>query len=187
MRKREDGVPRTLTVITDDELLALRGLIDELSLDRAHVMAAHQRYVRDLVWYAFEDGVITERENRDLLLVSGLLGVSQADLDGMIAEMSAGEVPEDLLTHEHAYQGKSVCFTGALTCAAQGMRLTGSMAEDLARAAGMVPASRVTRDLDYLVVADPNTQSSKAKKARAYDIPILAETAFWLKLGVEVH
>ena len=44
----------------------------------------------------------------------------------------------------------------------------------------------VTKKLDLLVTADPYTQSSKAKKARDYGIPILAEQVFWNWLGVNV-
>jgi len=45
---------------------------------------------------------------------------------------------------------------------------------------------RVTRELDYLVAADPDTMSGKAKKARSYGIPILAEARFWQLLGIQV-
>jgi len=50
----------------------------------------------------------------------------------------------------------------------------------------MVVASGVTKKLDFLVVADPNTQSGKAKKARDYGIRILADSAFWQLAGINV-
>lgn len=37
-----------------------------------------------------------------------------------------------------------------------------------------------------LVVADPDSLSGKARKAREYEIRIVAEVAFWSMIGVEV-
>jgi len=37
------------------------------------------------------------------------------------------------------------------------------------------------------VVADPDSDSGKARKARQYGVRILTELAFWQKLGVEVE
>ena len=45
----------------------------------------------------------------------------------------------------------------------------------------------VTKKLDLLVLADPHSQSDKAKKARQYSIRIMHEPAFWKAIGVEVN
>ena len=58
------------------------------------------------------------------------------------------------------------------------------MAEQLAADAGLRVMERVTKKLDMLVVADPASQSGKAKKAREYGIRILAEPVFWRLLGL---
>jgi DNA polymerase-3 subunit epsilon len=50
----------------------------------------------------------------------------------------------------------------------------------------MVIASNVTRKLDLLVVADPDTQSGKAKKARDYGVRVVADNVFWRMIGVTV-
>lgn len=42
----------------------------------------------------------------------------------------------------------------------------------------------VTKKLDILVVADPQTQSTKAKKARQYGLRIVHEPEFWRMLGI---
>jgi DNA polymerase-3 subunit epsilon len=42
----------------------------------------------------------------------------------------------------------------------------------------------VTKRLDLLVVADPDTQSGKARKAQDYGVRIMAEPAFWNALRV---
>jgi DNA polymerase-3 subunit epsilon len=44
----------------------------------------------------------------------------------------------------------------------------------------------VTKKLDILVVADPHTQSGKARKARQYGTRIVHEPVFWQMLGVTV-
>lgn len=174
-------------VISAQEAEALIAMAKHLGLDHDLVMSAHRRYLRDLVFYAMEDQVITERESRDLYLVAELLGISEAELQGMVNAIQAGKFPTELLTQENEFAGKSVCFTGTLTCTINGERITREQAHQLARAAGMTIAEAVTSKLNYLVVADPNSQSTKARKARQDKIPILSEVAFWLKLGVVVQ
>jgi DNA polymerase-3 subunit epsilon len=84
-------------------------------------------------------------------------------------------------------RGKSVCFTGALSSSYRGLPITREQAEELARGAGLRVLKGVTRELDILVVADPSTMSSKARKARDYGVRILAEPAFWHAVGVQVE
>jgi DNA polymerase-3 subunit epsilon len=43
----------------------------------------------------------------------------------------------------------------------------------------------VTKDLDLLVMADPYSQSGKAKKARQYGTRVMAEAVFWQAIGVQ--
>jgi DNA polymerase-3 subunit epsilon len=50
----------------------------------------------------------------------------------------------------------------------------------------MVVVPRVTKKLDMLVLADPDSLSGKAKKAREYGIRIVAESAFWSIIDIEV-
>jgi DNA polymerase-3 subunit epsilon len=50
----------------------------------------------------------------------------------------------------------------------------------------MIVQNGVTKALDYLVCADPDSMSGKAKKARQYGIRILAEPVFWRMVGVSV-
>jgi len=60
------------------------------------------------------------------------------------------------------------------------------MIAEEAKKAGMIVKNGVVKKLDLLVVADPNSMSGKAKKAREYGIRIIAESEFWRKLGVQV-
>jgi DNA polymerase-3 subunit epsilon len=44
----------------------------------------------------------------------------------------------------------------------------------------------VTKSLDILVLADPDSMSGKAKKARQYGTRLVAERVFWGELGVAI-
>lgn len=69
-------------------------------------------------------------------------------------------------------KGKSICFTGKLN------NFTRNQARALAVNAGMAIYEAVTTDLDYLVMADPNSTSSKACKARRYGVKLISEDDF---------
>lgn len=69
----------------------------------------------------------------------------------------------------------------------KGTRISRALAEQLAGEAGLEVRSCVSKGLSLLVVADPDTQSIKAKKARQYGVRIMAEAAFWRALGVVVE
>ena len=83
-----------------------------------------------------------------------------------------------------AYKGKTVCFTGAsLARSEEGERLSRRELESRAAGGGMMIQGYVTKNLDYLVAADPLSQSGKARKARAYGVRIVAEREFWKDMG----
>jgi NAD-dependent DNA ligase len=81
--------------------------------------------------------------------------------------------------------GKTVCFTGALAGRLEGSAITRDLAHQLAIAAGLSVSARVTKATDILVVADPNTQSSKARQARRLGTRVMAEAAFWRAIGIQ--
>ena len=85
-----------------------------------------------------------------------------------------------------ALVGLSVCFTGESICERNGVPLTRSDAEQLAVGAGLTVAVNVTKRLDILVLADPDSMSGKAQKARRYGVRLMAERVFWQQIGVEV-
>lgn len=60
------------------------------------------------------------------------------------------------------------------------------MAAELATRAGLEVVESVTKKLGVLVVADPQSQSGKARKARQYGIRILHEPVFWKLIEVDV-
>jgi DNA polymerase-3 subunit epsilon len=86
----------------------------------------------------------------------------------------------------NSLQGKSVCFTGQMQATINGSPVTRDLAETLAAQVGLTVVSGVTRKLDLLVLADPASQSGKARKAREYGTRLLAEAVFWRMAGVAI-
>ena len=78
-------------------------------------------------------------------------------------------------------------FTGAMRCTVDGEKVTRERAQLVAAENGMEVKTGVTTELDFLVVADPDSMSGKAKKARKYGVRILAEPVFWRIMGVEME
>jgi DNA polymerase-3 subunit epsilon len=170
---------RRLSAAEQDEL-AETAISLGLGADR--VRKLHGDYVVTLVALANRDGVVTERERADLFLVGEALGV---DCIGELLDRPLAATPGKQ-AEIGGVAGKSVCFTGTLTCYHAGQLITRDIAHELAEQAGMVVESRVTKKLDMLVVADPDSLSGKTKKAREYGVRIVAETAFWSMIGAEV-
>jgi len=135
--------------------------------------------------------VVSPAERHDLESVSALLGLSPAQLESRLAgptppvARDAGS-PEAGTTAKHL-AGRTVCFTGSLSGRLDGEPITRTRAEQLATVAGLIVAPRVTKGLDLLVVADPDSLSAKARKAREYGTRIMAEAVFWQAIGVGVE
>ncbi len=157
------------------------------NLSKQAVISLHNTYLKNLVKIALLDGVITEAEMNDIREVAAILNICSGDLDKTIdlckSNLSKSEFTDKLIGRE--YQGKSVCFTGTLSSMAYGRLLTREEAQSIALEHGLIIKSGVTKDLDFLVAADPDSMSGKAKKARQYNIKIMAEQAFWNMLGVQ--
>jgi DNA polymerase-3 subunit epsilon len=176
--------------IDESEEHALVGAAVNWQLSRSQLSAAHTQYLQNLAVTALADGVVTESERRDLHLVARLLGQDDSTLDAVL-ESAAARLAT---THPASVSqqissglcGQRVCFTGELQSTIGGQPITRELAESLAAQAGLTVATGVTKKLDILVVADPNTQSGKAKKARAYGIRILSDAVFWRLAGVTV-
>lgn len=69
--------------------------------------------------------------------------------------------------------GISFCFTGSLK------RAKRSDAESLVRRLGGETKSSVTAGLSYLVTNSPESGSSKNRRARELEVPVIDEDAFW--------
>lgn len=67
--------------------------------------------------------------------------------------------------------GKSFCFTGAMEYKRKDL-------QDMVTAQGGTNLDSVTKNLTYLVIADPNSTSGKAKKARDLGITLISPEQF---------
>lgn len=114
-----------------------------------------------------------------LRTVEGLLGERFVD-DLVAAVNEANPAASDVLQ-----PGARVCFTGTAT-SPSGRQYERDEMERLARDAGLVPATNVTKTkCDLLVVAEVGTQSGKARKAREYGKPVISAEEFFAWLGVD--
>jgi len=177
-------------VVDQTEEDVLVDAITNWGLSSAQVAAAHANYIHNLAVSALADGIVSDSERRDLHLVARLLGQNESILDSILESAAsqlstARRISKSMGTNVDLL-GKSVCFTGQLGATIGGQPISRDLAETLAKNAGLTIASNVTKKLDLLVVADPNTQSTKAKKARDYGTRILSDAVFWRMAGIAV-
>jgi DNA polymerase-3 subunit epsilon len=174
--------------IEEDEGKSLVEVALQWGLTFDHIKALHGDYLRRLVKTACADGVVTMKEQEDLLLVARLLGfeeISQGQLETLIRSIADDQTQEGLASPgADALRGKRVCFTGEAQCRLNGTTISRELATSLAERHGLTVVDAVTKKLDILVVADPHTQSGKAKKARQYGLRIVLEPEFWRMLGI---
>jgi DNA polymerase-3 subunit epsilon len=137
------------------------------------------------VTQALADGVLSELELLDLQEVADILGVEAPVLASLLSPPAAPPVAVDP-AQRRGLVGKSVCFTGELCCRIGGARITRERAEELAAAAGLIVLRGVTKKLDILVLADPDTQSAKATKAREYGTRVMSDAVFFGATGIGV-
>lgn len=150
-----------------DGLLALAA---DLSLDRDTVISLHERYLTSLARAAWEDGFIEDHELFDLKQVAALLGLPESAV-GVALERGrgfTGALPSGALSLS---PGDRVCFTGEMSRPRADL-------EALAAAAGLVPVSNVSRKTSFLVCADAESLSGKARKAREVGTTVISEPKF---------
>ena len=88
----------------------------------------------------------------------------------LCTELNITTTPKKEKTMSSAIEGCSFCFTGKMEH--QRKELEGMVADAGGRVLG------VSKNLDYLVIADPNSQSSKARKARDLGTTLISEEDF---------
>jgi DNA polymerase-3 subunit epsilon len=177
--------------VDDSEGDALISMAETWGLSGPQTRLAHCAYINQLALAALADGVVTEAERRGLALVARLLG-QQRDLEEILRKAAAQAPVGQTLSPpassaDNSLAGKRVCFTGECQCCYDGQIISRELAEELSTEAGLIVMGSVTKKLDLLVVADPQSQSGKAKKARQYGIRILHEPVFWKAIGVRVE
>ncbi|MFC5821026.1 exonuclease domain-containing protein [Nonomuraea harbinensis] len=156
--------------ISAAEADALIALAAQLDLSRADAVRLHHEYLSALAHAAKADGVVTPSERRELDLVADLLGLGPKAVESALACGGAPRHPS-ASGGFRLQPGDLVVFTGEM----EGGRETW---EERARQAGYVPHGNITKRVRLLVAADPDSMSGKARKARAYGIPIVTPDAF---------
>jgi DNA polymerase-3 subunit epsilon len=178
--------------VDDSEADALVETAARWGMSRDQIELAHRDYLNQLAIAAVADGIVTDAERRDLKLVARLLGQGKRNMDEILSEAAAKvsetqRDPAPAPASESSLLGMRVCFTGELQCQHGGQMVSRELAEELATKAGLVVMDAVTKKLDLLVLADPQSQSGKAKKARRFGIRIMHEPVFWKAIGVKVE
>lgn len=158
--------------VTAIEAEGLHDLAVSLGIGAGAVVAAHQMYLRALAVAAWADGVVTDSEYADLGEVAHLLGfpagavgIELASARGMSSQMAVPVNGRDL----HA--GDAVCITGSTAAPREEL-------EARAFSAGLRVTSAVSRKTRLVIVADADSESAKARRARELGIPLIAEPVF---------
>jgi DNA polymerase-3 subunit epsilon len=160
--------------LEEHESDALAEAASELNLSADRVNGIHGAYVANLCALALQDQVVTKAERKDLEDVANLLQVQ--DWEALL-EIPKGQRAKTVSSQSSTIQrGMSVCFTGE-------MEYSRSDIESISRSWGLEVKSGVSRSLDLLVMADADSISGKAKKAREYGTRILAEQVFLRMIG----
>jgi len=168
---------------------ALLDVATNWGLPFSRVEAIHLGYLSELAKAAWADRHITDAERKEIRTAAQLLGfgsLSNEQFQDLLRSCQISVGVETPATPAEQWTGKAVCFTGEFSCHIRGQLISREMAEDLALKHKLIVMPSVTKKLDVLVVADPNTQSGKANKARQYGIRIVHEPVFWRSLGIAV-
>lgn len=173
--------------VTEAEAESLYELAEAWGIDRSACTSLHGSYLRALVAAARQDEIVTDAERADLEDVAALLAVESEVLEELLAAPfvhDGSTFASD--SRAEPLAGMTVCFTGQLTCTIAGEVIGREEAETFARERGLVIKQSVSKKLDLLVLADPESLSGKTQKAREYGTRIMVERAFWVALGVGV-
>jgi DNA polymerase-3 subunit epsilon len=149
----------------------------------------HLEFLSRLVGEAWVDRRLSDAEHSEIQVTAQLLGfgkLTEEQIKDLVVSGERDMQTNGLRPERGHLQGMTVCFTGECACSIEGERIARNRAERIATDNGLRVVSTVTKRLDILVVADPNTQSGKAKKARKYRVRIVPEPRFWRELGVDV-
>mgnify|MGYP005816760275 CR=1 FL=1 len=172
-------IDRVLSVRETD---ALVHLATALGIDRPTAGRLNADYLSALAQAAVADGEVTASELRDLAQVAQLLGLG-VDAAQSALEQAWQDMRRQTATSIHDQSGRRigpsfhlapgdmVVFTGQTARPREEL-------EWIAVRAGLVPHPSVTKKVAVLGAADPDSLSTKARKAVEYGIPIITETAF---------
>jgi len=166
-----DGIlaDREITAADADQLVQVA---TELGLTRSEVQELHRYYVSALAEASWGDGEITAEQRSDLDRVAVMLGHRVSDVDDALLRASSGRYVVPARPGAQGFPpGSTLVFTGDMIEARE-------VWWDRAVAAGFAPQEAVRPDTTFLVAADVDSLSVKARAAREYNIPIISTEDF---------
>jgi len=167
-------------VLDAAEVKALRDFAWECWLTDDQVRSVVHHHFTATVTHALRDGRIDDIDRRDLERLAGVLGLNAAALIDEAERHQASDTIPQVVVHEPGLPaGAHICLTGELSAIRNGRPVTRDAAIRMATAHGFVVAGNVSRTLDAVICADPDSQSGKARKARGLGIRLVAEQEFW--------
>jgi DNA polymerase-3 subunit epsilon len=159
-------------ILTEDETQDLATLAGGLGLTADSARQAHRRYLEHVASAAWRDRVVTDAERLDYFDVARLLDVAEDDATGILEQARTGPLADTANTPARVPRpGDRVVFTGD-------MLLSRAEIEALATVAGLKVTGSVSRKTALLVEADPYSQSTKAKAAKALGVRRVTEQVF---------
>jgi DNA polymerase-3 subunit epsilon len=140
----------------------------DLGLTRPQVDQLHQVYLSDLADALWSGGEVSAEERNDLDRVAVMLGHRASDVDDALLRASGGRYVVPVRPGAQGFPvGSSLVFTGDMVEPREAWW-------DRAVRAGFVPQEAVRPDTTFVVAADVDSLSVKARAARAYGVPIIA-------------
>jgi DNA polymerase-3 subunit epsilon len=164
-------------ILTDREINAAEAdqlvhVATDLGLTRSQVDELHRLYLDALAEALWSDGEVSAEERADLDRVAAMLGHGVADVDDALISASSGQYVVPSRPGADGFPAGST------------MVFTGDMVEpretwwDRAVAAGFVPQEAVRPETTFVVAADVDSLSVKARAAREYGVPIIGVEDF---------
>ena len=166
-------------VVSVREQDALAGFASELGIDQCTARGLHRDYLDALARAAWDDGEVSPAELADMHAVAELLCLVPEEVDAALGVAAARLASDGALTDPptqaparfRLHCGDLVVFTGDLHAPREDWVAR-------AMAAGLIAHPAVTKKVALVVAADPDSLSTKARKAAGYGIPIVTEHGF---------
>ena len=152
--------------ISVDERRALEGLAASLGLSVADVERLNRQYMLGVVDAVCADDLLTPAERALVVQLAGLLDLQDLEVEGLLA--AAEKKVSQVVTGVDLKPGDLVVLTGMSE--ERKRELTA-----ISEARGLVVWSGVKKGVAAVIAQDPGSQSSKARKAREYGIPVVGE------------
>ena len=170
-------------VISAHEANSLVNLAETVGISRDTCAKLNRQYFAELTAIAWSDGILTDSEISDLDVLALLLSIPPAEATAarQSPRGAIGQAEESVVSvGVPAFRlspGDRIVLTGEMA------RTREDWHQQLA-GCGFVPWPAVTKKVQLLVAADPDSLSGKARKARDFNITIVGEAGLYRLLGL---